>query len=87
MEEAQKRQDHWYISFVDAQSDDSLAQVINFSFVDGGTGSLTRGDMLLHIAHHKTYHRGYVADMLYESGLRPPTMDLPVFLRDAPPQL
>ncbi len=43
--------------------------------------------MLLHIANHKTYHRGYVADMLYESGLRPPTMDLPVFLRDAPPAL
>jgi uncharacterized damage-inducible protein DinB len=87
LEEAQHLEDHWYIAFVDAQSDESLAQVINFNFVDGGKGSLTRGDMLLHISNHKTYHRGYVADMLYESGLRPPTMDLPVFLRDAPPPL
>jgi uncharacterized damage-inducible protein DinB len=43
-----------------------------------------RGDeMLLHVVNHSTYHRGYVADMLYESGSRPPTLDLPVFLRDA----
>ena len=87
LESAQKLENHWYITFVDAQSEGSLAQVINFSFVDGGEGSLSRGDMLLHVSNHKTYHRGYVADMLYESGLKPPTMDLPVFLRDAPPQL
>ena len=87
VENAQKLEDHWYITFVDAQSEESLAQVIDFSFVDGGTGSLSRGDILLHVSNHKTYHRGYVADMLYESGLKPPTMDLPVFLRDAPPQL
>jgi uncharacterized damage-inducible protein DinB len=48
---------------------------------------MRRGDILLHIANHKTYHRGYVADMLYESGLKPPTMDLPVYLRDARPAL
>ena len=87
LEDAQKLEDHWYIAFADAQSEESLGQVVDFSFVDGGKGSLSRGDMLLHVSNHKTYHRGYVADMLYESGLKPPTMDLPVFLRDAPPQL
>ncbi len=48
---------------------------------------MTRGDMLLHVVNHKTYHRGYVADRLYQAGSRPPVMDLPVFLRDAPPTL
>ena len=43
---------------------------------------MTRGDMLLHVVNHKTYHRGYVADMLCQVPARPPTMDLPVFLRD-----
>jgi uncharacterized damage-inducible protein DinB len=61
--------------------------VLHFSFVDGGKGALSRGDMLLHVSNHKAYHRGYVADMLYESGLKPPTTDLPVFLRDALPPL
>lgn len=83
----QLTEDDWYISFADLQSEETLSQVIDFKFVDGGPGSLSRGDILLHIANHKTYHRGYVADMLYESGLKPPTMDLPVFLRDARPTL
>lgn len=87
LEQAQKLEDRWYVDFVDAQSEESLAQVLHFSFVDGGKGALSRGDMLLHVSNHKTYHRGYVADMLYESGLKPPTMDLPVFLRDALPPL
>lgn len=80
---AQSEQDLWYFDFCNRQSDQSLSQPIEFEFVDGRLGLLVRGDMLLHIVNHKTYHRGYVADMLYQSGLQPPTMDLPVFLRDA----
>lgn len=75
--------DRWYVDHADGLPETALAQVVDFRFVDGGPGSLSRADMLLHVVNHKTYHRGYVADMLYESGLRPPTMDLPVFLRDA----
>ncbi|MBL1377407.1 DinB family protein [Zobellella iuensis] len=84
---AQRQVDEWYIAYADEQGEESLEQVMSFKFVDGGSGSMSRGDMLLHIVNHKTYHRGYVADMLYESGNRPPTMDLPVFLRDEPPDL
>ena len=79
--------DRWYCDHVDDQSEASLVASLDFRFVDGGAGSLSRGDILLHVANHKTYHRGYVADMLYESGLKPPTMDLPVYLRDVRPNL
>ena len=85
--ERQQALDRWYCDYVDSQAEDALADVIEFRFVDGGAGALSRGDILLHVANHKTYPRGYVADMLYESGFRPPTMDLPVYLRDAPPAL
>jgi uncharacterized damage-inducible protein DinB len=34
--------------------------------------------------NHKTYHRGQVADMMYQVPARPPVTDLPVFLRDVP---
>jgi len=83
----QAEKNRWYVNYVDMQAEESLAHVVDFKFVDGGSGSLSRGDILIHVSNHKTYHRGYVADMLYESGLKPPTMDLPVFLRDAPPGL
>lgn len=79
--------DAWYVGHADGLSDAAHDEVIEFRFVDGGAGAMTRGDMLLHVVNHKTYHRGYVADLLYLSGRRPPVMDLPVFLRDAAPEL
>lgn len=75
--------DRWYIAYADALDAAGHDEALAFRFVDGGAGRMRRGDMLLHVINHKTYHRGYVADMLYHAGKRPPVMDLPVFLRDA----
>lgn len=82
LQTAQTGLDRWYVDYADALTDAAHDEVVHFRFVDGGAGAMTRGDMLLHIVNHKTYHRGYVADMLYQAGSRPPGMDLPVFLRD-----
>ncbi len=87
LQTSQARIDSWYISYADDLSELSHDEVMQFAFVDGGAGAMTRGDMLLHIVNHKTYHRGYVAEMLYQASLRPPTMDLPVFLRDVPVEI
>ena len=84
---AQQEIDAWYVGWSDAQTDAALAETIRFTFVGGGQGAMTRGEILLHIANHTTYHRGVVADMFYQASARPPTTDLPVFLRDAPPRL
>lgn len=79
----QSGMDAWYVSCADGLTEQLLDELVEFRFVDGNPGAMRRADMLLHIVNHKTYHRGYVAEMLYESALKPPTMDLPVFLRDA----
>ncbi|MEK9801949.1 MAG: DinB family protein [Curvibacter sp.] len=76
--------DRWYTDYADGLDATAQAEALDFRFVDGGAGRMTRGDMLLHVVNHKTYHRGYVADMLYQAGFKPPVMDLPVFLRDVP---
>jgi len=76
--------DQWYIDYADGLTTAAHDEVVNFNFVDGGAGIMQRGDILLHVVNHKTYHRGYVADMLYQAGSRPPVMDLPVYLRDVP---
>lgn len=82
---AQAASDAWYIAYADQFTDALHDEVLPFKFVDGGDGAMTRGDMLLHIVNHKTYHRGVVADLLYQAGSKPPVMDLPVFLRDGAP--
>lgn len=75
--------DDWYVAYANELAEKTYGEVVNFEFIGGDPGAMTRGDMLLHIVNHKTYHRGFVAQMLYEVSQRPPVMDLPVFLRDA----
>ena len=84
---AQQDIDAWYIGKYDALSEAEVNAVVQFTFVGGGEGAMTRGEILLHIVNHTSYHRGFVAQMFYEVPARPPTTDLPVFLRDAPPRL
>ena len=82
LRDKQSTLDRWYIEFAADLSPSRSCVPIDFRFVDGGAGRMTAEEMLLHVANHGTYHRGYIADMLYEAGLKPPTMDLPVFIRD-----
>ena len=81
---AQQDIDAWYIGKYDALAEAELNTVVQFTFVGGGEGAMTRGEILLHIVNHTSYHRGFVAQMFYEVPARPPTTDLPVFLRDVP---
>ena len=83
----QREIDAWFIAWSDAASDAALGEKVDFEFIGGGQGSMTRGEMLLHVVNHTTYHRGFVADFFFQVPARPPTTDLTVFLRDARPAL
>jgi len=80
---AQQEVDAWYIAWSDSLTEAALSETLRFTFVGGGEGAMTRGDILLHVVNHTSYHRGFVAQMFYEVPARPPTTDLPVYLRDA----
>lgn len=80
----QQEVDAWYVAWADAQNDAGFAETIEYTLIGGNRGAMTRGEILLHVAMHTNYHRGYVADMIYTvPGCRPPTMDLPVYMREA----
>ena len=82
LHEMQLAMDAWYVTYADALDTESLGEIVEFEFIGGGHGAMSRGDILLHVANHTTYHRGHVADMLYHCAVFPPTTDLPVFLRE-----
>ena len=87
LRQGQREIDDWYIAWRDSITDAALDERVRFTFVGGGPGEMTRAEILLHIVNHTTYHRGFAADLFYQIPARPPTTDLPVFLRDAPPNL
>jgi len=79
---AQQELDRWYVTTYDGMDDTRLNQTVRFTFVGGGDGAMTRGEILQHLVNHTSYHRGFVAQMIYDVPARPPTTDLTVFLRD-----
>jgi uncharacterized damage-inducible protein DinB len=80
---SQQEIDAWYLSWSDRMSEAQLDEVVDFTFVGGGEGRMSRLEILLHLVNHTTYHRGFVADLFYQVPARPPTTDLPVYLREA----
>lgn len=81
----QRDVDGWYVNWSDALEDAALDEIVNFTLIGGNAGAMTRSEILLHVTSHCSYHRGFVADMFFEVPARPPTMDLPVYLRETRP--
>jgi uncharacterized damage-inducible protein DinB len=79
---AQAEVDSWYVRWADEIAERALDETVRFQFVGGGDGAMTRGQMLLHVVNHTSYHRGFVADMFYQIPAKPPITDLTVYLRD-----
>ncbi len=79
---AQRDIDSWYVDYANSISETELNELLEFEFIGGGRGSMTRRDILLHVVNHTTYHRGHAADILYHLDIFPPATDLPVFLKE-----
>jgi uncharacterized damage-inducible protein DinB len=56
--------DAWYLDYVRGVTPAELEQVVEFTFVDGDPGRMTRGEILAHIITHGASHRGAVGKML-----------------------
>jgi uncharacterized damage-inducible protein DinB len=80
--QAQQAIDRWYLDWASRVTDTALEENVNFVLIGGNAGTMTRGQILLHVINHTTYHRGFVADLFCQVPARPPTTDLPVYLRE-----
>lgn len=77
---AQRRANDWLLGWSEAQSAPSLREAVSFRMVSGEQGMMTRGEILLHVVNHSTYHRGWVSDLFFQVPAKPPTTDWNVFL-------
>jgi len=78
----QREMDAYYLALADRLTAETADQTVHFTFVGGGEGRMTRGEILLHLANHGTYHRGFVNSLMAEIPAEPIPSDLPVYLRD-----
>jgi uncharacterized damage-inducible protein DinB len=64
--------DRWYLEYVAALSPQELSENIDFSFVDGDPGRMSREEILAHIVTHGGHHRGAVGRILAQLSISSP---------------
>jgi uncharacterized damage-inducible protein DinB len=62
--------DAWYINYAKRVSRAELDTVVEFTFLDGDAGRMTRSEMLAHVVTHGASHRGAIGKMLETMGVR-----------------
>jgi uncharacterized damage-inducible protein DinB len=77
--------DAWYLDYVCSLTPSALTEAVNFDFTDGDRGSMSREEMLLHIANHGGYHRGNVGQVLKSIAINPPRDLYTKFLHQSEP--
>jgi uncharacterized damage-inducible protein DinB len=63
--------DDWYASYVADLTESDLKQPIDFVFTSGKPARMTRGEIILHVCLHGTYHRGNAGALLQLRGITP----------------
>ncbi len=75
--------DDWYASYVNALSPSDFEQPVDFVFTSGKPARMRRGEIILHVCLHGTYHRGNAGAVLQLRGLTPSRDAITDFLEDA----
>jgi uncharacterized damage-inducible protein DinB len=77
---AQQAINRWYADYAASLPEAKFDEIVPFRFLSGVESAMTRGDMLLHVVNHGTYHRGWVADMFFQVPAKNPSTDIPDFV-------
>ena len=67
--------DDWYSTYVSNLAPDELEQPVDFVFTSGKPARMQRGQILLHVCLHGTYHRGNAGALLELRGIKPTARD------------
>ena len=63
--------DEWYERYVSGLSAQELQECVEFTFTSGKPARMTRGEILVHVCLHGTYHRGNAGVVLLKNGIKP----------------
>jgi len=75
--------DAWYASYVGGLTERDFAQPVDFVFTSGKPARMRRGEIILHVCLHGTYHRGNAGILLQKNGISPNDDRITDFLESA----
>ena len=75
--------DDWYVSHVAGLREADFDQPVDFAFTSGTRARMRRGEIILHVCLHGTYHRGNAGVILQKNGIAPNDDRLTDFLEAA----
>jgi len=75
--------DDWYADHVGRLSQDDFEQPVDFVFTSGKPARMRRGEIILHVCLHGTYHRGNAGAVLQLRGITPSRDAITDFLEHA----
>jgi uncharacterized damage-inducible protein DinB len=75
--------DDWYASYVSGLAEDDFDRPVDFVFTSGKPARMRRGEIILHVCLHGTYHRGNAGAVLQLKGLTPSRDAITDFLEAA----
>ena len=68
--------------YVRRLSEDDLASPISYRALNGDPHADALHELLTHLFNHQTHHRGQAHDLLSQTAVAPPSLDLIQFLRE-----
>ncbi|RDU96373.1 DinB family protein [Trinickia dinghuensis] len=74
--------DDWYVGYVNDLKESDVEEPIDFTFTSGKPARMRRGEIILHVCLHGTYHRGNAGAVLQLKGLTPSRDSITDFLED-----
>ena len=75
--------DDWYASYVRDLAESDFEHPVDFVFTSGKSARMRRGEIILHVCLHGTYHRGNAGAVLQLKGLIPSRDSITDFLEEA----
>jgi uncharacterized damage-inducible protein DinB len=75
--------DDWYVNYVSKLAKTDLEQPVDFVFTSGKPARMRKGELILHVCLHGTYHRGNAGAILQLKGVDPSRDSITDFLEDA----
>jgi len=81
LEEARIKEDKRLIALVNNLSEENIHKEITYKGIESGstTSTFTINFILITLFNHQTHHRGQVHNMLSQTDIKPPQIDIPDF--------